>query len=87
MNPTETHKKRRWPRYLFLAVNVLFLLWIILGSATNTHATNCQSLDQQTCQSAYDTGKAIGVGVIIFLWVAFDVIVGMILLVMKGFRR
>jgi hypothetical protein len=83
--PPQTHptagqltpkRKGRIFRWVFLAAQLLFLIWIIAGLVSTGHPAHCQSLDQQTCQSAYNAGRGIGVGIIIFLWVAFDIIVG-----------
>jgi hypothetical protein len=69
-------KKRHVFRWVFLAAQVLFLIWIITGLATTAHPSHCGSLDTQTCRSASDVGRTIGVGLVVFFWVAFDIIVG-----------
>lgn len=71
-------KKRKVFFWFFLAVQVLFLIWIIAGvhSGSHVNAASCQGLDTQTCQSAADVGTSIGVALVIGLWVAFDIIVG-----------
>lgn len=69
-------KRRRIFLWVFLAIQALFVIWLVTAIATNRHASNCGSLDASTCQSAYDAGKAIGVGVILVFWVIVDAIVG-----------
>jgi hypothetical protein len=75
--PTATRKKRHVFRWVFLAIQALFLIWIISG--TSSAADNCdgqvgQALD--ACQAGTAIGAGIGVMVVIFLWVAVDVILG-----------
>jgi hypothetical protein len=68
--------------YVILAFNVLMLVWVIAGAASNSgHATNCGSLDQQTCDSATHAGTAIGVGILIVFWALLDVILAVLWLV------
>ena len=74
--------------WIILAINLIFLIWIITGSASSgsTTAKSCagetgQAL--QTCQDAGHIGTAIGVGLIIALWVAADVILGILWLVTR----
>lgn len=70
-------KKKRVFLWVFLAFQVLFLIWIIAGAGSASKDTgDCGSLSAETCQSARDAGTAIGVGIIIFLWAAVDVILG-----------
>jgi hypothetical protein len=70
-------RRRRVFLWVFLAIQVIFLIWIIAGvHGATTAPTDCGVLDAQTCQSATDAGAAIGAGLIIGLWVAVDIIVG-----------
>lgn len=70
--------------YVILTINALFLIWVIVGAASGSgHATNCGSLDQQTCDSAAHAGTAIGVALIIVFWAVVDVILGILWLVTK----
>jgi hypothetical protein len=66
--------------WIFLAVQAIFLLWVILGASTNEdNPESCAELTGDAlklCQDAGDVGTAIGVGLIIGLWVAVDVILG-----------
>jgi len=74
--------------YVILAVNLLFLIWIIAGVAGSSgHATDCGTLDQSTCDAARNVGTSIGVGIVIGLWVAVDVILGIIWLVTRSSKR
>src|SRR3954471_13634310 len=59
--------------YIILLFNILMLVWVIAGASTASgNAKDCGVLDQATCNSARDAGTAIGVGLLIGLWVAGD---------------
>jgi zinc-ribbon domain len=74
--------------WVILAVNVLFLIWLITGISTASgNATNCGTLSQETCNEARNAGTAIGAGIIIFLWALVDVILGVIWLITRPKRR
>ncbi len=78
-------KKRRIFPWIFLAIQVLFLVWIISGASSA--ASNCDGQVGQaleSCQAGTAVGAGIGVFLIVFLWVAVDVILGVGYLI---FRR
>lgn len=91
-------RKRRIFLWVFLAVQVLFILWLVVGLAT-VHAGPTQAQLAQGCynhawyplfksqadcvkhyggalQDAGNTGKAIGAGLIVLLWVVVDFFMG-----------
>ena len=91
-------KRRRVFLWVFLAIQVLFVIWLVTGLAT-THtgptaaqlAQGCYNRNwyplfksQADCVTHYggaltdagNAGKAIGAGIIVALWVAVDVILG-----------
>lgn len=75
-------KRRHFFRWFFLAVQALFLMWIIGG--VNSASDNCDgevgaALD--ACRTA--VGAGIGAGLIIGLWVAVDVILGITYLIFR----
>lgn len=72
--------------YLILVINLLFLLWIITGvSASNGP---CKGLSARVCNDAANTGKGIGVFVIVVFWVIVDIILGVIFLITnRGGKR
>jgi hypothetical protein len=77
-------KKRRVFMWVILAINALFLWWIIAGVSSN--ADNCagevgQALED--CQAATGIGTGIGVIFIIFLWAMVDVILGVLYIVTR----
>ncbi|WP_218914777.1 hypothetical protein [Acidimicrobium ferrooxidans] len=59
----------------------------MVGIHSGSHATHCGTLTTQTCQAAADVGTTIGAGIVIALWVAVDVILGVTFLVLRLSRR
>jgi hypothetical protein len=85
-------KRRRIFPWLFLATQVLFLVLIITAahSSHNQTVANCatqSALSAQDCQSASNAGTAIGVGLLVAFWVAFDLIVGITYAIIRLARR
>lgn len=81
---------RNWRKFTWfiLVVQVLFLIWIIagVGSASGNCAGEVgDALD--ACQAGTAIGASIGVGLIIFLWVFVDIILGLIWLVTNRGQR
>lgn len=82
-------RKMTWVIIIF---NVLMFVWVIGGIASTPDGTNdCkreastnQFLDEEDCDDAAAVGTAIGVGILVFLWAAGDVILGIIWLVTNG---
>lgn len=72
-------KRRRLFLWFFLAVQVIFLIWIIAG----TQSAHCDAHGSATANGACSAGAAIGAGLIIALWVAADVILGLIYIVYR----
>ncbi|MCP9949384.1 hypothetical protein [Actinomadura madurae] len=75
--PKRRHRVFPW---IFLAIQIGFLIWVI-GAITDRGS--CEPGYQDAC----DAGTAIGVGLIIVLWVAVDIILGFTYLVFRMFRR
>lgn len=76
--------------WIFLAVQVIFLIWVITGANSNKNSKDCAGLSGEalkTCQDAGTAGTAIGVGLIIGLWVAVDVILGITYVIVRLSRR
>lgn len=74
-------RKMTWTVVVF---NVIMLLWVVFGVSSATHTGHCQNLSAQLCHDATDTGAAIGAGILIALWVAGDLILGVLWLVTRG---
>lgn len=81
-------KKRRIFWWFFLAVQILFLIWIITGLAGSAgHPEDCGSLSQQTCADAQNVGTGIAVFLIIMLWMAVDFFLGLGYLIYRLAKR
>lgn len=76
-------KKRHIFRWVFLAIQALFLIWIIAGATSANSSADCGGLDAQTCADATAVGTGIGVALIIGLWVAVDIILGITWLIVR----
>ncbi|MGK5446450.1 hypothetical protein [Streptomyces radiopugnans] len=84
--PPTARKRRRFFLWFFLAIQVLFLIWVITGAASGDTAAECAGLtgdELELCEDAAGVGTAIGVGVIIFLWAAVDIILALTYLVYR----
>lgn len=68
--------------WVILVINVGFLAWVI-GGGISAGNSACQPGYQDAC----DAGTAIGVGLIIGLWVAVDFILGILWLITRPKRR
>ncbi|MEU0702866.1 hypothetical protein ACFY9H_31805 [Streptomyces bacillaris] len=86
--PQRPPRKRRVFLWVFLGIQLLFLIWMITGIASGSGAPeDCGSLDQEACNDAENAGTAIGVGLIIVLWAVVDVILGITYAVYRLARR
>jgi hypothetical protein len=73
------HRHRIFP-WVFLGVQIIFLVWIITGANSGG---DCPAGQQNAC----DAGTTIGVGLIIGVWVAVDIILALTYLMFRVFRR
>jgi hypothetical protein len=72
-------RRRRVFVWVFLAIQVLFVVLVIAGAASgHGAAANCheQYLTHAQCANASETGTAIGVGLVVVLWAVVDIILG-----------
>lgn len=92
-------KRRRVFIWVFLAIQAIFLIWIIAGAASTSNSgtqahnqavsccragwqglyssyADCVTSYGNTLNAASDAGKGIGIGLVIGLWAASDVILG-----------
>ncbi|WP_179500011.1 hypothetical protein [Streptomyces sp. WZ.A104] len=86
-----SRRKHRVFFWCFLAVQILFIVWIVTGiAAVSGTPAECQGLtgnDLQLCKDARDVGAAIGVGFIVGLWVAVDFILALTYSIHRLTRR
>ncbi|GAA1993542.1 hypothetical protein GCM10009817_39810 [Terrabacter lapilli] len=70
--PAPPKKKKRIFMWVFLAVQAIFLLWIIAG-ANSASSTPCTGgLSKENCDAATAVGTGIGVMLIVGLWAVVD---------------
>jgi hypothetical protein len=83
--------KRKVFRWFFLAIQVLFIVWIIggLASTSSSHQNKACNADQyvDACKAGYSVGRGLGIAMVIGLWVAVDVIVGVTYAVWRHFSK
>lgn len=73
--PPAKPKRHKGFLIFFLLLQALFLIWVIAGGI-NAQGVTCEGLSTQDCKDAKDIGTTIGVGLIIALWAATDIIIG-----------
>lgn len=85
-------RRPRWRimTWVILAFNVLMLAWLVFGVGGAVSGADCASEPtkalREACEAGTGIGATIGAALIIALWVAGDVILGVIWLV-TGRRR
>lgn len=89
LQPPPPPKKRRHVfRWVFLAVQALFLAWTVSGAVSGGGTPKaCVGMVGQalkSCQDAGHAGTALGVGLIVVVWAAVDIVLALCWLV---FRR
>ncbi|MFC8867846.1 hypothetical protein ACFUAC_09355 [Streptomyces sp. NPDC057148] len=89
-SPPPRTRRRVFP-WVFLAVQVLFLVWVITGAVSGSETpAGCRGLtgdDLTLCEDAGDAGTVVGAGLVIALWAATDIILGFTYLVFRLARR
>ena len=79
-------KKKRIFMWFFLAVQILFLIWIITGINNVGHSI-CDQMTAETCQNVKGAAGSIGVFIIVFFWMMVDFILAIGYGVYKMARR
>lgn len=77
-------KKKRVFMWVFLAIQALFIVWIV--SATAGASDNCAGevgSALEACQAGTAVGAGIGIFLILFLWMIVDVILGVTYLITR----
>jgi hypothetical protein len=85
-------KRKRIFMWFFLAVQALFIIWIIAGASSSGSATakSCANLTGQalqTCQDASHAGTGIGVALIVIVWCIVDFLLAITWLIVRMSRR
>jgi hypothetical protein len=83
--PARPHRRRRVFMWVILAINALFVIWIISGfiATAETTCTGMTGEELASCQGAEGWGKGIAVVLIIMLWAFVDVILGVLYIVTR----
>jgi hypothetical protein len=77
--PSAPRTKRPIFLWVFLAVQALFVVWIIGGVAgASGQPDTCEGLTPEQCNAAESVGTGIGVGLIVLLWVVVDFLLAVI---------
>src|SRR5580704_8839167 len=84
--PARPPKKRHVFRWVFLGVQLAFLLWIVVGVHSGSQ-TSCGTLSAQDCHNAHAVGGTIATGLIVTMWAAVDIIMGSTYAIFKLARR
>lgn len=69
-------KKRRIFLWIFLAMQILFLIWVIAGAMAGSSTHCVAGTTTVDCHNAHEVGTTIGTGIIILFWALADIIVG-----------
>jgi hypothetical protein len=67
-------RKRRIFLWVFLAAQILFIIWIATSAADS--GGSCQNLSAHACNDTKDVAHGAVVVVQVLAWVVFDIIVG-----------
>jgi hypothetical protein len=74
LSTPKPRRKRRVFLWVFLAIQAIFVIWLISAGFSTDHAvTHCTGFD---CKGATETGSAIGIGLVVAFWAFVDIIIG-----------
>lgn len=71
-------KKKRVFLWVFMAVQLIFIVWIFAGASGGATGTDCGALDQESCDAASAVGTGIGVFFVVVLWMIVDFLMAVI---------
>lgn len=74
--PRHARKQRRIFMWSFLAVQALYVVWIITGIHAGATTATPGCTDPDLCHAAAQAGTAIGAAMVVMLWVLTDIILG-----------
>ncbi|MFG2337921.1 hypothetical protein [Streptomyces yangpuensis] len=83
-------RPRRVFFWFFLALQLLFLVWIVAAVNSAGDVSSCDGLTGaalRACRDGEDAGTVLGVGFLIAVWAAVDVILGITYAVYRLGRR
>ena len=91
--PAKPKKKKRIFMWFFLAVQALFILWLVVGLTTADPAAQCATevfneyYTKEDCMLAAEAGTGIGAGLIFVFWLIVNTLLLMVWAVTKLARR
>ena len=82
-------KKKRIFMWFFLAIQLLFVIWVIAGlkGQPTVDQSTCGGLDLESCNAASDLGTGIGLALVLGLWAFVDFILVVVWAVVTFSRR
>ena len=80
--PPPPKRRVRFFTWFILLVNILFLVWFIVAMRTVDSST-CDGLNTTDCEGVKSLGGGVGGFLIIFIWLAVDVVLGIIWIVTR----
>lgn len=85
-------KKKRVFMWAFIAVQVLFILWLVGGVGGADSAAQCagktsEYFTQADCEAASQVGTGIGAAIVLLLWAVVDFIMAVTYLIVRLARR
>jgi hypothetical protein len=81
--PPPPRKKRRVFMWVILAMNALFLVWVIVGLAQGSSCTGMTGDELTACATGEGIGKGVAVFLIVLFWALVDVILGVVYMVTR----
>ena len=75
--PAQPRRKKRVFLWVFLAIQALFIAWLVAGIAgASGTPTDCGTLDAATCNDAESVGTGVAVAMVVVFWMAVDFLLG-----------
>lgn len=85
--PSRPKKKRRIFMWVFLAIQVLFIVWLIGGGISASDTSDCVGVNADACEAGTAIGTGIGIALILGLWCIVDLLLGVGYAVYRLARR
>lgn len=86
--PPKPKRKKRVFMWVFLAVQVLFVIWVVSAGMTGSgQPEDCGTLSAETCNTASDVGTGIAVFLILGVWFFVNCFIAVGYAVYKMARR
>lgn len=80
-------KKRRIFLWVFLAVQALFIIWLIAGGSSASDTSDCVGQYADACKTGTAVGTGIGIFLILALWCIVDFLLAVGYVIYRVARR